>query len=141
MPDRNTPRSDGASIIPCLRYRDAHDAIDWLCAAFSLHRHAVYTDAQLTWDKGMTMLGAVRDSGEWSDCIAQREQIGDREIQSPCVIVRDADADAHYARATADGAEIVEDIADQCYGGRAYSCRDPEGHLWWFGSYDPWAAA
>jgi uncharacterized glyoxalase superfamily protein PhnB len=20
-----------------------------------------------------------------------------------------------------------------------YSCHDPEGHLWTFGSYDPWA--
>ena len=41
--------------------------------------------------------------------------------------------------AKAAGAEIVIDIADQDYGGRGYACRDPEGHLWWFGSYDPWA--
>lgn len=27
---------------------------------------------------------------------------------------------------------------DQDYGGRLYSCRDPEGNLWNFGSYDPW---
>jgi uncharacterized glyoxalase superfamily protein PhnB len=26
---------------------------------------------------------------------------------------------------------------DQDYGGRGYSCRDPERHLWSFGSYDP----
>jgi uncharacterized glyoxalase superfamily protein PhnB len=49
-----------------------------------------------------------------------------------------ADPDAHYAHARAAGAEIVQDIADQDYGGRGYLCRDPEGHLWWFGSYDPW---
>ena len=24
------------------------------------------------------------------------------------------------------------------YGGRGYSCRDPEGHLWNFGTFDPW---
>lgn len=35
---------------------------------------------------------------------------------------------------------FVMDIADQGYGGRGYACRDPEGHLWWFGSYDPWQA-
>ena len=46
--------------------------------------------------------------------------------------------DAHYARAKAAGAEIVIDIADQDYGGRLYVCRDPEGHVWNFGSYDPW---
>ncbi|HZF33304.1 MAG TPA: glyoxalase, partial [Candidatus Angelobacter sp.] len=28
---------------------------------------------------------------------------------------------------------------DEDYGGRGYSCRDPEGHLWNFGTYDPWA--
>lgn len=31
------------------------------------------------------------------------------------------------------------DIADMSYGGRAFSCRDPEGHLWSIGTYDPWA--
>jgi 2-hydroxy-3-oxopropionate reductase len=25
------------------------------------------------------------------------------------------------------------------YRGRGYWCRDPEGHLWNFGTYDPWA--
>src|SRR5580704_12147338 len=24
------------------------------------------------------------------------------------------------------------------YGGRGYTCRDLEGHIWSFGSYDPW---
>ena len=43
------------------------------------------------------------------------------------------------ARAVAAGATIVIDIADQPYGGRGYACKDPEGHYWWFGSYDPWA--
>ncbi|MCO5185240.1 MAG: glyoxalase, partial [Anaerolineae bacterium] len=26
------------------------------------------------------------------------------------------------------------------YGGRGYSCLDREGHVWNFGSYDPWAS-
>ena len=30
---------------------------------------------------------------------------------------------------------------DQPYGGRLYSCRDPEGHVWHFGTYDPWQNA
>jgi uncharacterized glyoxalase superfamily protein PhnB len=25
------------------------------------------------------------------------------------------------------------------YGGRAFTCRDLEGHLWNIGTYDPWA--
>ncbi len=51
-----------------------------------------------------------------------------------------ADCEAHYARAKAAGAEIIDDYEVKEYGGAGYSCRDLEGHLWWFGSYDPWAA-
>jgi uncharacterized glyoxalase superfamily protein PhnB len=35
-------------------------------------------------------------------------------------------------------AAILMDIAEQESGGRGDSCRDLEGHPWWFGSYDPW---
>ena len=50
------------------------------------------------------------------------------------------DVDAHYKKAKTAGAEIVLDIADQDYGGRSrgYTCIDLEGHLWSFGSYNPW---
>ena len=131
-----------STIIPCLRYRDAPAAIDWLCKAFGFARHAVYADgatvhhAQLSFGNGMVMLGSVDDTSEFGRRMAQPDELGLRETQSPCVIV--ADADAHYAQARAAGAVIVDDIRDQDYGGRGYSCRDPEGHLWWFGSYDPW---
>ena len=40
----------------------------------------------------------------------------------------------------AAGAEIVLDIKTQDYGGRDYTARDPEGHVWTFGTYDPWVA-
>ena len=58
--------------------------------------------------------------------------------QSPYIIVDDADE--HCARARAAGAEIVYDVQDQDYGGRpVFMCRDPEGHLWSFGTYNPWS--
>jgi uncharacterized glyoxalase superfamily protein PhnB len=63
-------------------------------------------------------------------------EIGGCETQTAYVVV--PDADAHYARAKAAGAEIVIDLKDEDYGGRGYSCRDLEGHLWSFGTYDPW---
>ena len=138
------PADTTATIIPCLRYRDAPAAIDWLCRAFGFERHAVYAEgdtvhhAQLVFGNGMVMLGSADTASEWGRRIAQPGDIGGLETQSPCVVV--ADVDAHYARAVAAGAEVVQDIADQDYGGRGYSCRDLEGHLWWFGSYDPWKA-
>lgn len=133
-----------STIIPCLRYRDAPAMIEWLCTAFGFEKQAVYSDgdivhhAQLTFGNGMVMLGSADNASEWGRLVAQPGEIGNRETQSPCVVVRDADA--HYAQARAAGADIVIDIADQDYGGRGYSCRDPEGHVWWFGSYDPWKA-
>ncbi len=30
------------------------------------------------------------------------------------------------------------DIEDKGYGGRGYTCRDPQGQLWSFGTFDPW---
>ena len=33
---------------------------------------------------------------------------------------------------------VVFDIDDEHSNGRGYSCRDPEGHVWNFGTYDPW---
>jgi len=47
-----------------------------------------------------------------------------------------ADAAAHCAKAKAAGAEIVLDIEDADSNGRGYSCRDLEGHVWNFGTYD-----
>ncbi len=62
------------------------------------------------------------------------------EPVTACTYVVVADADAHHARAAAAGAEVLEAPADRPYGGREYLARDPEGNLWSFGTYDPWAA-
>ncbi|WP_315389197.1 VOC family protein [uncultured Stenotrophomonas sp.] len=137
-----TPPDAGSTIIPCLRYRDAHAAIAWLEKAFGFTAQAVYAEgdivyhAQLVYGRGMIMLGSVDNGGEWGKWVVQPDEIGQRETQSACVIV--TDADAHHERAVAAGAEVVIPIASQDYGGRGYACRDLEGHLWWFGSYDPW---
>ena len=63
----------------------------------------------------------------------------------PCLRYRDAHAaiawleqafDFKPQAVYADGAIVYHAQLD--YGGRGYACRDLEGHLWWFGSYDPW---
>jgi uncharacterized glyoxalase superfamily protein PhnB len=133
-----------SSIIPALRYRDAPAMIDWLCRAFGFERHAVYEDgqggiahAQLRFGGGMLMLGSARDD-DYGRRMAMPADVGGRNTHGLCIIVDDADA--HYAQAQAAGAEIVDAISDQHYGGRGFSCRDPEGFLWWIGSYNPWVA-
>jgi uncharacterized glyoxalase superfamily protein PhnB len=135
-----------STIIPCLRYRDALAAIDFLCEAFGFVQQAVYVNAenqgivdhaQLTYGGGMVMLGSARDDTPFSKHMVQPDEVGGRETQCACVIV--ADVRAHYETAKAKGARIVDDYEEKDYGGAGYSARDPEGHLWYFGSYDPWA--
>lgn len=131
-----------ATVIPTRRYRDAPAAIDWLCRAFGFEKHLVVpgenntiAHAQLTFGKGMIMLGSARDDAFGRHLNPPRD-LGGSGTQGAYLVV--ADADAHHARALAAGAQIVYDIKDEDYGGRGYSCLDPEGHLWSFGTYDPW---
>jgi uncharacterized glyoxalase superfamily protein PhnB len=131
-----------ATIVPCLRYRDAPAAIDWLCRTFGFEQHLVVpgddgtvAHAQLRFGNGMVMLGSVARDG-YGRLVKQPDEIGGAETQSAYVIV--TDADAVYARAKAAGARIAIEIKDEDYGGRGFSCYDLEGHLWNFGTYDPW---
>jgi len=136
------PKNAKATVIPCLRYRDAQSAIEWLCRACGVEKHLVVpgeggtiAHAELSFGNGMIMLGSVKKS-EFDRLMKQPDEIGGVETQTPYVIV--SDADALYARAKAAGAKIVLDIKDEDYGGRGFSCRDLEGRLWNFGTYDPW---
>ena len=140
----NNAKTTTATIIPTMRYHDAAAAIEWLSEAFGFEKHLVVpgdddtiVHAQLVFGNGMVMLGSARES-EFDKLQKSPSALGDVVSQSPYIIVEDVDK--HYARAIAAGAEIVIEIRDEDYGGREYSCRDPEGHVWNFGSYDPWAA-
>lgn len=45
------------------------------------------------------------------------------------------DIDAIYARALAGGATLVRELAPNDYGFRDFGVRDPEGYLWYVGTY------
>jgi uncharacterized glyoxalase superfamily protein PhnB len=129
-----------STVIPTLRYRDARRMVGWVCNVFGFARHA-HEDgqggiphAQLTLGSGMIMLGSARDD-EFGRLQSMPASLGGT-TQSPYIIV--SDADEVYRRAKAAGAEIVIEIKDEDYGGRVFSCRDAEGHLWNVGTYDPW---
>jgi len=81
------------------------------------------------------MLGSVPANAK-SRFMKQPDEIGGAETRSANLIVNDADA--VFARAKAAGAEIVFDIQAKPYGGRGFTCRDPEGHIWNVDTYDPW---
>ncbi|MCW3065792.1 MAG: bleomycin resistance protein [Solirubrobacterales bacterium] len=127
-----------ADLYSCLRYEDAPAAIEWLERAFGFQPGLVVpgddgsvVHAQMSFGTGGIMLGSIRDDQVG---VSTPRALGG-STQSVYAIVDDADA--HYARAREAGAEIVRELADQDYGSREYSARDPEGHLWTFGTYRP----
>lgn len=131
-------------IIPCLGYNDAAAAIEWLCTYFGFEKHLVVpgkeageiVHAELTFGNSMIMLGSSSSDTEFSRMIKHPSAIGGFETQSPYLVVEDAEA--HYNKAKEGGAEIVIELKREDYGGSGYTCRDPEGHLWSVGSYNPY---
>lgn len=94
--------------------------------------------ATLTFGNGIIMVSSVSDS-PINKLMKQPDEIGGAETQSCYLIV--PDADAVHERVLVANAKVVIAIKDEDYGGRGFSCLDPEGHLRSVGSYDPWAAA
>jgi len=140
MPEQTTTRS---TVIPGMQYRNAPEAIEWLCRVFGFEKHAVYPGpgntimhAELTLGGGMIMLGSVNDKAPQRHMKLPAE-LGGAQTRGVSLTVKDADE--IYARAKAAGAEILENIEDKPFGGRGFACLDPEGHIWHVGTYDPWA--
>ena len=134
----------GSTVIPSLRYRDAHKAIDWLVAAFGFEKNAVYdgpdgtvAHAQLTLGNGMIMLGSASNVGGWSAEMVHPEEIGGKATGGIYLVV--ADAAAVYEQAKAAGAAMDGELKEMSYGGKAFGCKDLEGYFWSIGEYDPWA--
>jgi hypothetical protein len=78
-----------ATVIPCLRYRDAPAAIEWLCRAFGFEKQLVVPNrdgtiahAQLRFGNGMIMLGSVLDS-DFGRLMRQPDDVGGAETQTP----------------------------------------------------------
>jgi uncharacterized glyoxalase superfamily protein PhnB len=133
-----------STVIPGHRYRDAHAAIDWLCNVIGFERKAVYEGpngtighAELTLGSGMIMLGSGKDD-EYGRGFKPPTELGGIETRSVYIVV--PNADAAHARAVAAGAEIIRPLQDTPYGSREFAVRDPEGHSWSVGTYDPWVA-
>ncbi len=131
-------------VIPAMRYRNAPAAIEWLCRVFGFTRHAVYENpdgtiahAELALDGGMIMLGSAKDD-DYGRRFRSPDEAGDIETCSAYIVV--ADADEVYARAQAAGAKFLRPIQDMDYGSREFTVKDPEGHSWSVGTYDPWNA-
>ena len=139
----NVPSSP-STIMPAVRYRDANAAIEWLCNVFGFEKHAVYPGpngtvghAELKLGGGMIMLGSEKDD-EYGRGFKPPGEVGGVETRSVYIVV--ADAGAVYERAKSEGGRIVRELQNTDYGSREFTVKDPEGHSWSVGTYDPWAS-
>jgi uncharacterized glyoxalase superfamily protein PhnB len=125
--------------IAFLRYEDASTALEWLTKAFGFEHGQVHTNgdgivvhAEIRFADGIVMLGPAgrNDLG-----MKTPRELG--AVTAGVYLIVDDGIDAHYERAVAAGAEVVQPVDDTDYGSRNYTVRDPEGNLWSFGTYRP----
>ena len=133
-----TPLTTIPNIFTVLRYADAPTAIDFLNRAFGLQTREVFTAPD------GTVAHAELDLG--SDVIGL-SSAGPIDSAKPWTTARNGvyacvpEIDQHYAQAVSAGADVFRPLQDTGYGSREYSARDPEGHLWSFGTYGMGATA
>src|SRR5581483_12525396 len=104
-----------------LYYTDPHKAIDWLCEAFGFEvqiqvdgEGGKLVHSELVYGGGLIMVSdAACDRAKWPHRKAPRE-IGNRNTQSLMLYVEDLKA--HYERAKAAGAEVLQEPKVSDYG-------------------------
>jgi uncharacterized glyoxalase superfamily protein PhnB len=116
------------TVLPHVVYRDVPRAVAWLSAHFGFTERYRYggpvSGAQMVLGNACIMLHEERRDS------ASPSEIGGRGTQSLTVFVEDVEA--HYERAKAAGAVIVEELHETCYGELQYGVEDLDGHHWLF---------
>jgi uncharacterized glyoxalase superfamily protein PhnB len=116
--------------------------IEWLCNTWNFEKHMVIegenkliTYAELLAGEFMIMIASVQNPGKYNNLMIEPTVIEGKCTQAPYIVVDDLDW--YYNQAKRNGATILIEIKDEEYGGRDFTCADPEGHIWNFGSFDP----
>ncbi|MGA9944447.1 MAG: VOC family protein [Candidatus Cybelea sp.] len=129
------------TIYPSVRYNDGKAAIAWLKSVLGFEEREVYAGdgdtiahAQLQLAGNLIMLGSVKNDPYGTN----PKNLGG-VTEGIYIALSDADIDTSYARAKAAGAEIIRELEDTEYGSHEFGVRDPEGHIWSFGTYRPQA--
>jgi uncharacterized glyoxalase superfamily protein PhnB len=129
------------TVLPHVMYRDLAEAIEWLDKAFGFREHYRYGEplsgAQVHLGNAWVMVKQAQ-AGH-----ASPAQLG-YGTQSLTVFVEDVEA--HFQRAKAAGAKILEEPHETVYGEFQYAAEDLDGHHWLFSRHardlspDEWGA-
>ncbi len=128
-------------LIPATRYSDCEGALAFLKKVIGMEELQVHRDddgtivhAEMKMGESLFMFGPEADT-PFSRYMTAPRDTGGRETTTMYVVV--GDVETHNAKAMAAGATIVLPLTQKDYGGLQYSLRDPEGHVWTIGNYDP----
>jgi uncharacterized glyoxalase superfamily protein PhnB len=120
MKNRSVPTD---IVLPHVVYQNLSDAIAWLSKTFAFRGHYRYGEplsgAQMYLGKAYIMVKSARAGS------ASPKQLGYR-TQSLTIFLDDVDA--HYRKAKAAGAKILEEPHVRVYGERQYAAEDLDGH-------------
>ena len=123
---------------PLLRYRNPGAAARWLCEAFGFREHdsAQESDQHVKYillglGDSSVLVRPVSNS-VFDDLMVEPSAVGGANTHVLYVTI--PDAEAHCTQAKSAGAKVELEPQDDGLGGRFYTCRDPEGHLWSFGT-------
>jgi uncharacterized glyoxalase superfamily protein PhnB len=129
------------TVLPHVMYQDVDEAIAWLSKTFGFSEHYRYGDptsgAQVHLGNAWIMLKRAREG----TASPAKLRFG---TQSLTVFVDDLEA--HFQRAKAAGAKLLEDLHETVYGELQYAAEDIDGHHWLFSRHardlspDEWGA-
>ena len=118
MPNPSMPPG---TLIPELAYPDLPAAVDWLTRVFGFRERLRIAShrAQMLVDESTSFV-VIHAAG------------APAETTSHSLMVAVPDVDAHFARAQAEGANILNPPTDYPYGERQYTALDLSGRRWTF---------
>ena len=131
------------NVIPHVLYRDANTGIEWLKTVLGFTEHVVFRNAEgtvehaeLLFGNGMLMVGTYGLNKENAAWHCMPSDAGGKVTGGSYLLLKDCTP--VWERAQTAGAEVLLPLRTMSYGGQAFTLRDPEGHLWSLGEYDPW---
>jgi uncharacterized glyoxalase superfamily protein PhnB len=115
------------TLLPHVVYDDIAEAAAWLTKTFGFVEHYRYGDpaqgAQMHLGDAWLMLQQARPG---------RSTPANLGVATQSLTIFVEDVDAHYQRAKAAGAKIVEELNETTYGERQFGVEDFAGHRWLF---------
>jgi len=118
-------------VFPELPYRHEPDAVAWLARAFGLD-----PAVQIPGPDGKLLHAEMRH-GDSTVMLNLGDAQASQDGFTQAISVRVDDPDALFARATKEGAVVVQAPATTHYGARSCWLRDPESFLWGLTTYRP----